>query len=337
MCSSCSVPPTPVQASALSRRRMLGVTAAVGTSAALTTLGTFGGTANAASAGSHPGSDRRRGRVPVENISIQLYTLREPMAQDLNGTLEKLAKLGYRRVEHAGVPAGLTAKQFRTLLNSLGLKATSGHNTPPTMPFDPVAWGKTLDTANVLGQTNVNISVVGVTGFDPATGLTFYQTAAEWREYCKMLNKAGKMAAQAGLKLGLHNHYWEFLPLKDSVLVGQDILIAETDPRYVHFEIDLYWATYAHHDPAQLVAFLQDRITQFHVKDLKLVPPTTAGGAATYTFTDPGAGVIDFARIFDLKTASPSRTEYIVERDDAGANALNTAKVGFDFLKNIRF
>jgi hypothetical protein len=56
-----------------------------------------------------------------------------------------------------------------------------------------------------------------------------------------------------------------------------------------------------------------------------------------YTFTDPGTGIIDFSRIFAAKTASPRATEYIIERDDAGTNALRTAKVGFDFLKNVRF
>ena len=147
------------------------------------------------------------------------------------------------------------------------------------------------------------------------------------------------MAHDAGLGFGLHNHFWEFLPLKDSPQVGSDILIAETDPRYVHFEVDLFWAWFGHHDPAQLVTFVQDRISQFHVKDMILLPDgaTPPVPGAPYTFADPGTGIIDFNRIFAAKTASPARTEYIIERDDAGAAALNTAEVGFRFLKHIRF
>ncbi len=138
------------------------------------------------------------------------------------------------------------------------------------------------------------------------------------------------MARASGLGLGLHNHFWEFLPLLDSHLVGSDFLISETDPRYVHFEIDLYWAHYAHHDPVQIISYIQDRVTQFHVKDMKLTPGAPGDSGPAMTFTDPGTGVIDFRRIFASKTASPRNTEYIIERDDAGQGALTTAKVGFD-------
>jgi sugar phosphate isomerase/epimerase len=162
-----------------------------------------------------------------------------------------------------------------------------------------------------------------------------FETAAEWLHLCEILNRAGAMAHDAGL--GLHNHFWEFLPLKGSPLVGSDILLAETDPRYVHFEIDLFWAWYGHHDPAQLVTFAQDRVSQFHVKDMVLSATPAFSFMKDYTFTDPGTGIIDFNRIFAAKTASPRATEYIIERDDAGANALNTARVGFNFLKNARF
>ncbi len=345
MCEGCQIKPTEQQASALSRRRMLGVTAAgVAGAAALTAFGA--GTAAASSnpaapAGHHGGGDSGGGarRIPVDQISIQLYTLRDLMAADLEGTLTKLARIGFRKVEHAGVPAGLTAKQFRKLLDSLGLRSTSGHNdiTPIAAPFDSArqaAWQQVLDTANVLGQRSVNLSVVGASF---AGGLTFFDTAEQWKTLCGVINQAGRMARASGLSLGLHNHFWEFLPLLDSHLVGSDFLISETDPRYVHFEIDLYWAHYAHHDPVQIISYIQDRVTQFHVKDMKLTPGAPGDSGPAMTFTDPGTGVIDFRRIFAAKTASPRKTEYIIERDDAGQGALTTAQVGFDLLKNIRF
>jgi sugar phosphate isomerase/epimerase len=97
----------------------------------------------------------------------------------------------------------------------------------------------------------------------------------------------------------------------------------------VHFELDLYWAWFAHRDPVGLLAQIGDRIRQFHVKDMKYVNHAP-------TFTDPGTGVIDFARIFRA-AGSPEKHEFIVERDDAGANALQTAAIGFNFLSRIRF
>jgi sugar phosphate isomerase/epimerase len=96
-----------------------------------------------------------------------------------------------------------------------------------------------------------------------------------------------------------------------------------------HFELDLFWSWYPHRDPVGLIAQLGDRIRQFHVKDMRFV-----NGVAT--FADPGAGVIDFERIF-AAAGSPNRHEYIIERDDAGAAALTTAQLGFDPLKDIRF
>ena len=336
MCEHCKIQPTPTQATALTRRRMLGLGAAGAAGAALTTLGPLTGVAEASA--SFGGHSHRRRRIPVESISIQLYTLATLMAADVDGTLEGLAEIGFEKVEHAGIPSGLTASQFHAALRRHGLRSTSGHNPGPSDPFDPVAWSKVLEDANTIGQRTVNWSSPGLKGFDAATGqLLYIDTAAEWLHLTDILNRAGEMAHDAGLGFGLHNHFWEFLPLKGSPLVGSDILLAETDPRYVHFEVDLFWAWYGHHDPAQLVTFAQDRISQFHVKDMVLSATPVFSFLKDYTFTDPGEGIIDFARIFAAKTASPRHTEYIIERDAAGAAAMNTAQVGFNFLRNIRF
>jgi sugar phosphate isomerase/epimerase len=335
MCDDCKIQPTSAQAAALTRRRMLGLTAAGAAGAALTTLGPLTGVAAASESSGREGHRTRR--VPVESISIQLYTLAAQMAADVDGTLEGLAEIGFKKVEHAGIPSGLTASQFHAALRRHGLRSTSGHNPGPSDPFDPVAWSKVLEDANTIGQRTVNWSAPGLMGFDPVAGLLFFDSATQWYHLTEILNRAGRMAHEAGLGFGLHNHFWEFLPLKGSPLVGSDILLAETDPRYVHFKVDLFWAWYGHHDPAQLVTFVQDRISQFHVKDMVLSATPAFFFLKDYTFTDPGTGIIDFGRIFAAKTASPRDTEYIIERDDAGANAMNTARVGFNFLKNIRF
>ena len=177
---------------------------------------------------------------------------------------------------------------------------------------------------------------------NPASPITFFPpdndpskikgltTSAAWKAYAADLNKAGAIARQAGLRFGFHNHFWEWSALEDDTpLVGFDILLSDTDPRLVHFEVDIFWAWFAHRDPVQLLAVLGDRIKQFHVKDMKFVNHVA-------TFADDGTGVIDFARIFKA-AGNPREHEYIVERDDAGAAALSTAKVGFDFLSRIRF
>ncbi|WP_053227684.1 sugar phosphate isomerase/epimerase family protein [Solirubrobacter soli] len=154
---------------------------------------------------------------------------------------------------------------------------------------------------------------------------------SRWKAYAADLNKAGAIARQSGLRFGFHNHFWEWATLDDdSPLTGYDILVADTDPRLVHFEVDLYWAWFAHRDPAGPLAQLGDRIRQFHVKDMKY----DANHAPT--FADVGTGVIDFARIC-AAAGNPREHEYIVERDDAGANPLPTATAGFDYLSAVRF
>ena len=278
----------------------------------------------------HGGGDgwHHGGSIPRDQISIQLYTVREQLAADLDGTLRALARIGYRTVEHAGF-AGRTAAEFRAALRRAGLRATSGHQAVP-FPFDAAAWRTQLQDAVTVGQRYIVTPVTPAT-FGPTGGTSLLTTAAQWKEYAATCNQAGAMARQYGLRFGIHNHNWEFGALQDDTpLVGYDFLISDTDPRLVHFEIDLYWAWYAHRDPVQLIAVLGDRVRQFHVKDMRFLP------GHVMTFADPGTGVIDFARIFKA-AGNPREHEYIVERDDALAVALNTARVGYDFLSRIRF
>ncbi|HSI56588.1 MAG TPA: sugar phosphate isomerase/epimerase [Ideonella sp.] len=267
--------------------------------------------------------------IPRESISIQLYTLRE--LPDFEAMLAGLAAIGYRKVEHAGFGT-LTAAQFQATLQQAGLRATSGHMAIP-QPWDESIWHQRVADAVTVGQRYIVEPLSPITYFPPdgdATKIKGLTTVAAWQQYAEDLNRAGAIARAAGLRFGFHNHFWEFAGLKDnSPLSGYDILLAETDPLLVHFELDLYWAWFAHRDPVHLIAYAGDRIRQFHVKDMRYVDHKP-------TFTDPGLGVIDFARIF-AAAGKPGAHEYIVERDDAGANALLTARIGFEFLSRLKF
>ncbi len=218
------------------------------------------------------------------------------------------------------------------MLRAAGLRATSGHQGIP-QPFDAAAWQAQLNDARTIGQRYIVHPATPITYFPPdgnPAGIKGLPTSTAWKAFAADLNKAGAMARQAGLRFGVHNHFWEWAPLDDDTpLTGFDILIAETDPKLVHFEVDLYWAWFAHRDPVGLLAQVGERILQFHVKDMKYVNHAP-------TFADAGTGVIDFARIFRA-AGNPGGHEYIIERDDAGANALQTAQVGYNFLSRIRF
>ncbi|WP_428965350.1 sugar phosphate isomerase/epimerase family protein [Micromonospora fluostatini] len=305
----------------VSRRTVL--RAATVSAAALGTAGLTAGPALATAADDRaPRAGRRR--VPVDQISIQLYTLRDQLAIDLPGTLAELRRIGYRRVEHAGF-VDRTATEFRAALDTAGLRATSGHVEIP-QPFDPAAWERTLADAVTVGCRYVVQSWFGM-GPD---GLPLRDPQA-YRQFARDLDQAGRMAARAGLRFGYHNHHLEFVPLTDG-RTGFEILAAGTDPRRVHFELDLFWTWRGAQDPVDVIRAHRGRIRQFHVKDIDWLG----------NFADLGDGMIDFGRIFD-RAGEAGVEEYIVERDDAGeaprqpADALETARKGFVYLSSLRY
>jgi sugar phosphate isomerase/epimerase len=289
--------------------------------AAVGVAGTVVAPAEAAPAPSSAPAGNRR--VPVDKISIQLYTVRDALTADPAGTLAALAEIGYTKVEVAGT-AGLTAAAFRSLLDANGIRATSGHFGIP-QPFDAATWRASLADARTLGCTSIIHAFFGVDANGPI------RDPAVWRAFAQDLNKAGALARQAGFRFGYHNHHYEFFPLADgSGRNGFDILTSTADPRLVHLELDLYWSWRGTADPVDVIRENRGRVEQFHVKDMNI----DSG------FADPGTGLIDFRRIF---AQSDGIREYIVERDDAGtgdrepADALDTAAVGYRFLRNIRF
>ncbi|GIF04144.1 sugar phosphate isomerase/epimerase family protein [Actinoplanes siamensis] len=297
----------------LNRRQLLGAAAAA---SAATTIAV----PSAAAAGGHG----RAHRVPKDQISVQLYTLRDQLGSDLEASLAELAAIGYTRVEHAGF-AGRSAAQFRAALDAAGLRATSGHVGIP-QPFDAATWQRALADAAVVGNTFIVHPFFGQGPNGPI------RDAALYRAFARDLNKAGELARRAGLSFGYHNHQAEFLRQDGTNLTGFDILARETDPRLVHLEVDLFWAFRGAHDPVDLIAEHRGRIRQVHVKDLDV-----AGG-----FADPGDGLIDFGRIL-ARAKEAGLIEYIVERDDAGtpprtpAQALVTARRGYAYLAGLRF
>lgn len=297
----------------LSRRQLLGAAAAAG---AATTI------AVPSAAAAHGGGSLHR--VPVDRISVQLYTLRDQLGINLEASLDELAEIGYTRVEHAGF-VGRTAAQFRAALDAAGIRATSGHVGIP-QPFDAATWQRALDDAAIVGNKFIVHPFFGQGASGPI------RDAAVYRAFARDLNKAGELARRAGLSFGYHNHQAEFLRQTGTNLTGFDILTRETDPRLVHLEVDLFWAFRGAHDPVDLIAEHRGRIKQVHVKDLNV-----AG-----SFADPGDGLIDFGRIF-ARSKEAGLVEYIVERDDAGtpprtpADALVTARRGYAYLAGLRF
>jgi len=281
------------------------------------------GTAGTASAAA-PGCAGRG--VPDSKISIQLWTFAEYVGfgtdaatiARLEEVLSRLSEMGYRNVEPFTL-SGLSAEEFRALLDKYGLKASARHVNVGT-PDSPVDFQQILDENRTLG-----IKYFG------SGGTPDYATEAEWIAYAQYLNELGEAARKQGQTLMVHNHYWEFQRVFGD-RTAFDILMAYTDPRNVVFQVDLYWATYGGADPVELLETYGNRIQLFHVKDM-------AAGPFPGRIEIVGEGIIDFPTIF-AASQGPVRY-YVVEHDprfgDPTFDPFEAAQKGFDYLNCANF
>jgi sugar phosphate isomerase/epimerase len=281
----------------------------------------------------------RTSLFPPQRIGIQLYSLSDQISSiGFEKTLADVATMGYRLVEFAGYTdsTGITVQQLRKVLDDNGLKAIGSH----VSPSDDESMKTILAEAAVLGIPNVGISLPL-----PSEG----PTAAGWTALAQTYNRWGELAAKAGVGFYLHNHFHEWFPTPDDPTKrGEDVLLAETDPRYVFFEMDIYWAHVGQWQSGQVQAFdplmdyaipFKDRYKLFHVKDGK----KDALGGFTDAFVnivDAGQGSIDFQGFFDtLFAQSPDevdRHHYIWERDNAGDHprgSMAAARSSFTYIR----
>jgi sugar phosphate isomerase/epimerase len=269
------------------------------------------------------------GRVPLDRASIQLYSLRSLLADDLDGVLTGLAEIGYPHVEHAGFH-GRDAATFRERLDAAGLSATSGHQSLP-WPFDELRWRRIVDAAYTVGQRSIvePLPMFALPGM-AIPELARLSPSIIWGRFATDLNRAAEIAKVYGIDVGYHNHDVEFRPLALGLgaRTAYDILLAETDPDLVHFELDLYWAWKAEVDPVELLAAHPTRFRKLHVKDMD------ADGGITF----PGTGMIDFARIFAAAEEHGVEVDdFIIEQDNAGSRGMECAQLGFDLLRDTRW
>jgi sugar phosphate isomerase/epimerase len=270
--------------------------------------------------------------VPVNKISIQLWTFAEYVGFGTDQAtiarteevFRRLSSMGYRNVEPFTL-SGMSATQYRALLDKYGLKASARHVDVGT-PEHPTDFDQILADNKVLG-----IKYFG-SGSTPIFPLA-YHSEAEWVRYAQYLNTLGERARKAGQTLMFHNHNVEFQE-KFGGRTVYDILMANTDPRNVVSQLDLYWAANGGGlpNPVNVIERYGNRIQLFHVKDMGTGP-----------FPGPieivGEGIIDFPSIF--KAAGGSTRYYVVEHDprfgDPSFNPFEAAQKGFDYLSCVTF
>jgi sugar phosphate isomerase/epimerase len=298
--------------------------------AALSTL-LFAGFVSTASAApshqAHGASDCAGRSVPLSKISIQLYTFADYIGfgtdaatqARLEEVLRRLSEMGYRNVEPFTL-SGLTAEQFKALLDEYGLKASARHVDVGT-PDDPADIEQILEENRILGIKYFGSGSGAGAPWIPAADRL--KTEEDWIAYAEYLDAVGEQARKAGQTLMYHNHDFEFTTVFGD-RTGFDILMQYTDPKNVVFQLDLYWVADAGLDPVEVVEEFGNRIKLFHVKD------RASGGAIEIV----GRGTIDFPSIF--AAAGGSIRYFSVEHDprfgDKTFDPFEAAQEGLNYL-----
>lgn len=229
-----------------------------------------------------------------ERLGLQLFTLRDLTAEDMAGTLRRVAAMGYRAVEFAGY-GDSTPTGVRAVLDEVGLVAVAAH-----VPFDD--WR--VHREEVLGDlTDLGVAY----GVVPAVPAELRKDADAVAELATLLNRWGAECRAHGLRLAYHNHEKEFTPVGGRTV--WEALVAATDPEFVTFELDIYWAAVGGADPVSLLRLHADRIALLHAKDLLAGDPPVDAPA--------GRGILPWEEIVAAPGAS-SRW-YLVEQDTSDA------------------
>lgn len=240
---------------------------------------------------------------------LQLYTVRDALGTDLEGTLQRVAAIGYREVELAGLP-GVTAEAMHASLTRHGLDAPSMHAGYDELQRD---FDAVLEEARILGARYLVC---------PSVDAKERKTAEDWKRVCRTLNRIGQAVRGRGLVLAYHNHDFEFVPFAGGSTPFQ-LLMTETDPGNVKLELDVYWVAKAGLDPVQQLKDGQDRILLVHLKDL----------ASDGSTVEVGSGLLDFERI--VRTALHIGVKHLFVEQDTSANPLASIAASLRFLERL--
>lgn len=241
-------------------------------------------------------------------MGFQLYTARKEMARDLSGTLARIASIGYGEVEFAGY-FGMSSPAVHSALRAAGLSAPSAHIGMPQLDDD---WRRTVAFASAVGHGYLNFAWVP----------DEHRTVDGYKRLAERFNRAGELALSSGIRLGYHNYTYDFMRAGTGFLY--DILLAETDPRYVTMQMDVYWLVDAGQDPLAYFARHPGRYSSLHLKDR-----TSDGQMA-----DVGAGAIDWLRV--IRAARDAGARHLFVEHDEPADALESARTSLRHLRSLQ-
>jgi sugar phosphate isomerase/epimerase len=260
----------------------------------------------------------------IQQIGMQLYTVRTELEKDFAGTLARVAAIGYKEVEFAGY-FDHSPQQVSEILKTSGLISPSAHVDYGSLNDK---WPGVLDAAHTIGHTFL---------VNPWIDESIRSQPGAWKRIAETFNRAGEASSKAGIQFAYHNHNFEFAPVNGKM--PYDVLLEECDPALVKMELDLCWISAAGKDPVEYFKRYPGRFPMVHVKGLSKVPP---GGAAMPIdqllplITDVGRNdVIDWKRIFSHASEAGIK-HYFVEHDVSKA-PFESLATSYKYLSELRF
>ena len=238
-------------------------------------------------------------------IALQLYTVRDLLAQDYEGTIRKVADMGYVGVETANMFGGSPASAAK-LFGELGLTVSSAHSALPLGDQRQ----EVIDTMSALNCKRL------ILAWQPPE---MYKSFDGIKSICDSLNEGAAVAKANGFKLGYHNHWFEYELLENRI--PTDVMLEHLDPN-VFLEVDVYWVQTAGQNPVEVVHRLGSRAPLLHVKDgpCQIEAPMTA----------LGEGVVDIPGVV---AAGAGATEWlIVELDRCATDMMEAVRKSYQYL-----
>jgi len=264
-------------------------------------------------------------------LGLQLYSVRDILPKDYEGTLKQLSALGFREVEAAGF-FDHTPAQVKLAMDQAGLRCVSAHySLAQLQPHvdDIIQFGKDLGLNYIVCSSPGLKDASGVKA--PSRAERESMTLADWRWNADQFNHIGERVHAAGMKFAYHNHTPEFR--SENGVMFYDELLRSTDPSKVAMELDCGWAIVAGQNPVNLLTRYPTRISMLHVKDFKMTATTNPSNAPPST--ELGRGTIDYRPIFEA--AEKAHIEHaFVEQEEFDMPAMDALKVDADYMHALK-
>lgn len=266
-------------------------------------------------------------------LGVQLYSVRDDMKKDPLGTLKQLSAMGYRNVEHANYVDrkfyGFSAKDFKKVLDDLGMKMPSGHTVMERTHWDQTkkdftdSWKYTVEDAAIVGQQYV---------ISPWLDETLRKTYDGLLAYMEVFNKSGELCKKSGMKFGYHNHNFEFSTKLNNQKVF-DIMVKHTDPSLVAQQLDIGNMYGAGGRALEIVKQYPGRFELMHVKD-EIKTATKGEMEDGYESTVLGKGVVGVKEIIDQGRKTGGTIHFVVEQESyQQLSPLQSMKADFDIMR----